>query len=177
MNNKSVEFIKNRINTGIIDYKISESDLYDNETTKILSIKEYFNALTKTKIGERYIVPNCIEHLGVDNIPTAGMPVTVIYNPDAEFDYAVCTSSMHDGTLAFTIDAIREVLLRIYIGETFNKDTAPNNFIKTEYWKDYEIIYECGDMILVSKFDDTKERDYVMIPVKWKCKRIDDCYK
>lgn len=174
MNNKSVEFIKNRINAGIICYKISESDLYDSETTKILSTKECFENFTKTKIGERYIVPNCIEHLGIYDILTAGMPVTVIYNPDTEFDYAVCTSSIHDGTLAFTIDTIREVLLRIYLGGTFNKDAAPDNFIKTEYWKNHEIIYECGDIILVSKYDDTRETDYVMIPVKWKCEIIDE---
>lgn len=118
----------------------------------------------------------------ISSISEAGLKihnnVTVIYNPEANFDYFTNYQSRNDGTLLFTIEAMQQVLLNVMNIKTYCTTKVPDDFV--ENFESYNVTYTIGNIISVCEHSEkfgTKEkpwmmqRDTAMLPIKFEVEK------
>lgn len=95
---------------------------------------------------------------------------TLIYDPEAEFEYSISNSSRHDGSLIFAQENINASLSDILLGKAF-KD-VPENKTNCDYY------LTMGDIVVINESDirfATKEKPWmverttVVIPLICRC--------
>lgn len=99
--------------------------------------------------------------------------IEVQYNPDADFDYFTTESCICDGTLMFYFDLCREILEKLFFGNTQYKPKLPENYEKD--MDKYIIKYVVGDFVFSDEFGEefaTEDKPWmlsrfsVMLPIK-----------
>jgi len=79
------------------------------------------------------------------------MNVTIVYNPDADFEYFSSDVCIHDGTLLFLFESIEDLIYKVLEAETYNASTAPTAFVNNP-WA-YDVEYTVGDFVINTQYD------------------------
>ena len=96
---------------------------------------------------------------------------TIQYDPEADFDYCVCDTVVHDGTLLFIHELFYDILKKIIAIRTFNTTTIPKDFQENSF--KYDVHYTVGDFVWRTEhgnFSDEKPwlrcKTMAMLPIK-----------
>ena len=167
MNGKSLEFVKNRFNSGNCNKEFATNKyktLCENSTQEWLNSRLFESENNKWDMSL----------VGTDDNGKGFKILTSInYNPDADFEYFTMQRCVCDGTLIFYSDLVEDILLSLTGGETYNKEKEPDDFINNQY--EYDRVYEIGDLVLGDEFSSkfaTKEKPWmqsrftVFLPIK-----------
>lgn len=101
------------------------------------------------------------------------MHISVLYNPEAEFDYLSSASCRCDGTLTFAFDLCDEIIVNLLSGKSCYEFKKPKD-LDISPWN-YDVEFEVGDFVFVEEYGkqfSTKEKPWmtsrftVMLPVK-----------
>lgn len=88
----------------------------------------------------------------------------VVYDPDADFEYFTSESSVHDGTLLFEVELIREVVARVAMGYTYYIPKGiPKNKLK----------YTIGNIIVLNEYEESA--DWIPQNKPWMHQRTTVC--
>jgi len=137
--NNSLEFIKNRIAEGHTDRMPVDGWEDANIINPISNYERMPEICGVVKDNEINVTMQCQE---------GSSEITVKYDPNIKYEYFTMRSVTHDGTLAFILDAIEEILLRPFRLATVPADSGvtQNNFFK------YDYEYIIGDVIIHKDF-------------------------
>lgn len=120
---------------------------------------------------ENYIVFNKKTLIKIQDKNGNTMERTVIFkfNPNADFEYFTSASTIHDGTLLFELDCIKQCMINVLTATTYFKGN------KSELRNDSMFIYTIGNFVVVNEFDESKfattekpflqQRTTVMLPL------------
>lgn len=92
--------------------------------------------------------------------------VSVRYDPDAEFEYFVSSSSRHDGTLLFELETMGIVANKICSGASYFAPTPPLSDRKTYIIGDLVLLNEYGEEFGTQEKPWMRMRTTVCLPVK-----------
>lgn len=168
--NKSQEFIIDRIKNGYCS-----DEFIAEEFEKTLCLRPF-----------KVLPPNLIDLVKDDSLTLmlegetlsgdkGTTKITLRYDPNAEFEYFTSDICTHDGTLTFLMDAIGNIINKLFELGTYNISNIPPDF-KDHVW-DYDYEYIIGDFVINSQVDDKyapedkpwmKEKQIVTLPIKWK---------
>lgn len=158
--NNSIEYIKSVIASGRVakDFPCNgwnDAEIIDplQMLKKVFDVKPNENGEILTTVANRTHV--------------------IKYDPKASYDYFTSTRIVHDGTMVFTITAIKELLLKITSGNTYCADKAPENF--KDFSVPARIAFTIGDIVILSKCGMNEingnvipsEKQTIAIPIKW----------
>lgn len=167
MNEKSIEFVKYRINNGYC--KGMKNNEYNSfqELNPIKNIEQ----LTNIKIDNdlvKYVISFNDNH----NV-NRSTDVIIKYNENAEFDYFTMETVICDGTLYFFQELIDKVLYKVITCNTSYTENLTEDILNN--LQDYKIVYIIGSLVLTSEYNDKfapkdkpwmKGRFSVMLPIK-----------
>ncbi|WP_346938272.1 hypothetical protein [uncultured Clostridium sp.] len=163
MENKSINFIKNRIKNNYCgDMKNNTYDSF-KEINPISYLSEYFNGYDLKNNALEYTIKTNDEEIDI----------AIEYNVDETFEYFTNETVICDGTLIFFNELINKVLSNILQCRTYNKHNAPKDF--TNNPSNYKIKYIIGNLVLATEHGDEfstekkpwmKSRFTVMLPIK-----------
>lgn len=118
---------------------------------------EYLNGKRKFRIN------------GVDDSGNAAyVDVEIQFDSDADFDYFTSDSCVHDGTLLFVVQTIKNCVDKICYAQTYNKNSGEPKSGDT-------IKYEVGNFVVLNEFGKQfaledkpwlQERTTVLLPLK-----------
>lgn len=93
--------------------------------------------------------------------------VKIKYDNNVKFDYFRSEQSTHDGTFLFTFELFGKLFKSIIEGTSYLKDDEKdmNCFMKNP--SNYEVIYTFGDLVMHNKYLDEKQKQTVVLPVKF----------
>lgn len=166
MNDKSLEFVKKRITSGVCNGMENNEYEHINEIDFLAIVRkiqfnelvEVFENLWKTK-------------LLFDNGKTA--EISVKYNPNAQFDYFSTESCCCDGTLLFGVELCKKIFIKILSGQSCYIPKKPKD--AEQYPYNYDIAFEVGNFVFAEEYGKqfaTKEKPWlqsrftVMLPIK-----------
>ena len=96
---------------------------------------------------------------------------TIQYDPDADFDYCVCDTVIHDGTLLFIHELFYDILKKIITVRTFNAALIPEDFQENSF--KYDVHYTIGDFVWRTEYGSfSNEKPWLrcktmaMLPIK-----------
>ena len=170
MNNHSLNFVKDRIASGLCNGM--ENNIYRNIyevpflniTNNLQSQIPWYDNMIKFKL------------YGNTDDFSDEMNVTVRYNPDAKFEYFTMERCINDGTLYFFEDLFFKVINKLYgvqYDRTYNIKKAPSDFLTNPF--NYDIKYTVGNFVCSTEnFCDfsigsepwMRSRFTVMLPIK-----------
>ncbi|EOS48293.1 hypothetical protein C810_01383 [Lachnospiraceae bacterium A2] len=166
MRDKSLEFVKKRIESGVCNGM--EKDKYNHlYEVDFLKISEQIKFSNTVKVSENLLE---VELPFKDN---KGTTISVTRNTEAEFDYMTVERCRCDGTFVFFIDLCKKILEKILKGETCYSPKIPKD-AKEKLYK-YNIRFEVGNFIFAEEYGEdftTKEKPWmksrftVMLPIK-----------
>lgn len=158
---KSLEFC---VTTASNPLRSRYSDRDWNAAIEIES-ESLFDILLK---GERnFIVEGMGEHGGSINID-----INLSFNKDTDFDYFASDSCIHDGTLLFSTELMRNIIERVCCAATYNSQLR-------EPKSGDKVAYTVGNFVILNEYDgdfihDNKpwmrERTTVLLPLKFEIK-------
>lgn len=174
--NKPEEFVLKRIASHDIIVN-DDKDKISLQKTNVFPVSDYIKgAKTKEGLEQEYKMVkknNCIDIL-MKSETGENIEFKIKYDNNAQYEYCTTQISTHDGTLIFQFEAIKELLVRIFTCSTYNKETAPNDYLinQSKYITEYTI----GDIVIVSYFGifDINgrmipgQRDIVCLPISVK---------
>lgn len=168
MKNKSLEFVKKSIESGM--YKNVKIDDFDTmkEIEFIHFLKSFFELNKEIIRLDDGILKYSHELKGGGLINAS-----IVHDEDEDFQYFIAEEYICDGTISFHFSLYKEVLEKLYYLKTFFKKSAPKDLEENPC--KYDIKYTVGDFVLCSKVSDEfatkekpwlKERVTVMLPVR-----------
>ena len=160
---KSIDFCKQRAKESNFDFLPGTQF---NEVNSLDILETMFNDNTKEIIS--LITKDGLEL--TDNI-------TVIYDPDADFDYFTNARCRNDGTLLFALENMQKVLMNVLDTTTCCKTKIPKDFLYNS--SKYHCTYTIGNIVTTTEHSEefsTEEkpwmtqRDTAMLPIKFDVK-------
>lgn len=172
MKNKSLEFVKKSIESGMYkNVKINDFDTM-KEVPFIPFLKKVFEfnkeiiRFDDGILRYSHELKDCEKGIGL-------IDAQIVHDEDEDFQYFIAEEYICDGTMSFHFSLYKEILERLYYLKTFFKKSEPKDLEKNP-WK-YDIKYTVGNFVLCSKYSDEfsteekpwlKERVAVMLPVR-----------
>jgi hypothetical protein len=171
--NNSLEFVRNRIETG----NCNNMDIKNFSNMSICDFWLFISTVPNPKF----------QSLFVNNITTYKMEgevngvkgnrnVIIEYNPNAKFEYFTMEACKCDGTLLFLNEIMYEAFKKVLMCTTYNTNTVPADLMD-RYW-DYDTCYTVGDFVVNTEYGEfgTTEKPWMntkwtaMLPIKceWK---------
>lgn len=167
MNNHSLNFVKDRITSGLCNGM--ENNIYRNMyevpflniANNLQSSIPWYDNVIKFKL------------CGNTDDSSGEMNVTVRYDPDAEFECFTMERCKCDGTYIFFEELYAMILNKVYGAQTYNIEKAPSDFCDHPF--NYNIEYIVGDFVNAEEYGDEfsiedkpwiKSRFSVMLPMK-----------
>lgn len=168
MKNKSLEFVKKSIESGM--YKNVKIDDFDTmkEVEFIPFLKSFFR-LNKEIIRFDDGILRYSHELKGSGLVNA----SITHDEEGDFQYFIVEECICDSTMSFHFSLYREILERLYYLKTFFKNSKPKD-LEDNLWK-YDIKYTVGNFVICSKISDEfatkekpwlKERVTVMLPIR-----------
>lgn len=145
--NKSIEYIKRRVSSDDGNTVRMPIDGWDKAS--VVNPINYFKINFQHMIDLLKEENKIIFNFKTDSSEKE-MEIIIDYNPDAEFDYFTMISTTHDGTLLFTIDALNDILERLFSVSTYKAEGVTLDFLI--HTLDYDISYIIGDIIIHRDF-------------------------
>ena len=166
MSDKSLEFVKKRIASGVCNGM--ENNKY-----------EHMNEIDFPTIASKIKFNECVEisenlwktKLLFENGETT--EISVKHNSNAQFDYFSTESFCCDGTLLFMLELCEKVLNRILTGQSCYIPKIPKDAGEKPY--NYDISFEVGNFVFAEEYGEQfatedkrwmKSRFTVMLPIK-----------
>lgn len=158
MKNKSIEFVKQRIQSGNTGLELNVlDDCYEMsfiDAAQQCLTEEVYNAVKQN---------NCLKLVLSINDNKADFSVK--YDPDAEFEYFTMISCVCDGTLIFLLENIAEIINKVLYMKTYNTTTLPFDYV--EHCDKYKTTYTVGNLVICSEFGEYGVDDWVPEDKKW----------
>ena len=165
MDNNSLDFVKNRIDSGETNLSISDYE-------SIIQV----NLLNWLRDNDNEEVASCIsDEISVTN---GDFNYTIKYDPNCEYDYFTMSRCNCDGTLIFYNELCSKTLNKVINAETCKSDSMTDEIY--DNIKDYIVEYTIGDFVFGDEYDlekfGTKEKPWmhsrftVMLPIKFDVK-------
>lgn len=166
MDNKSLEFVKNRIKSGVCNGMESNNYTSMQEVDFMRIVKNFqFNKIVK-------VTDNSWEtELEFEAELKKKMKIKVSHNPNAEFDYFTTESCRCDGTYIFKMGLCGEILKKMLSGQSYYAPKLPKDFDE----KDYDITLEVGNFVFADEYGEEfseknkpwmKSKFTAMLPIK-----------
>lgn len=101
------------------------------------------------------------------------MRISVLHNPEADFDYLASERCCCDGTLVFVIELCDQILKKLLTGKSCYEPKKPKE-LDEKPWN-YDVEFEVGDFVFAEEYGEqfsTKDKPWmtsrftVMLPVK-----------
>lgn len=135
-----------------------------------------FNEVNSLDILETMFNDNAKEIISLITKDGLELPnnITVIYDPDADFDYFTNARCRNDGTLLFALENMQEVLIKVIGAATCYRLKMPKDILYST--SKYHCTYTIGNIVTAtehSKEFSTEEkpwmtqRDTAMLPIKF----------
>lgn len=166
MKDKSLEFVKKRIASGVCNGMENNKYEHMNEIDFLAIVsKIQFNELVE--VSENLWKTKLL----FDNGKTT--EISVKYNPNAQFDYFSTESCRCDGTLLFAIEMCKKIFNKILVGQSCYIPKKPKDIEKNPY--NYDVYFEVGNFVFAEEYGEqftTKEKPWmksrftVMLPIK-----------
>lgn len=167
MSNKSLEFVKKRINSDLCKgvnkktYDFMKELNFRNVVEKILH-KEFGSDGLKMDIPLQKADSGTIANIGLK----------IVYDADANFQYFTIESCLCDGTLIFYNELVNRILNKLLALETCYKLTKPKDAERN--LEKYNICYTVGNFVFASGNEHNPPKDKlwmndriaVMLPIK-----------
>lgn len=166
MGDKSLEFVKKRIASGVCNGM--ENDKYEHmneiDFTTIAS-KIQFNELVE--VSENLWKTKLLFENGKTT------EVSVKHNPNAQFDYFSTERCICDGTLLFAVELCKKIFNKILTGQSCYTPKMPKDAGEKPY--NYDISFEIGNFVFTEEYGEQfatedkpwmKSRFTVMLPIK-----------
>lgn len=146
--NKSIEFIKQRINEGVCADWVPKTGWDKANVFNPYDILEFDEAAR----NEQNFMLSC------DGYNTK---VQIIYDPNADFDYVSFDQCWHDGTLLFDYETMYNVAKKPFGLFTYNKNIVPEDFdcdsLASVFKFEYEFII--GDIVELTEYSESPFKD------------------
>ena len=163
--NRSIEFVKSKI----INNETNGIQIDGWDDSLILNPIDYYMRFIpdlNIKNGNELFVT-----MKYDNGKQS--KITIIYDPDIDFDYFTMETTTHDGTMLFTLESIKDLLYKLLQLNTMPKDTP----IDENNVDDYDYVYTIGDIVLHRDFgiksinghNRMAQTDTIILPIKFDC--------
>lgn len=160
---RSSYYILSRIKNGKCNgVNVTKEDLievkFDDIVTGFINI-ETLNAIK---------FDNTIQHVIAMNIDGKNIErkFTIIYDPNAIFDYFTTQRCVCDGTTVAYESLVSEILTDIMLGRTFCKANVPHDY--KDNWFNYDIVYTVGNFVFAKEYGEQfAPQDKI-----WMCSRI-----
>ena len=141
MTNKSIEFVKNRIESGLFD---AGKDVYD--FSKAIT----FSPIDLLESPYKDLFTSKDAHIEGKNANGNLLRIYYKYNPDGDFSYMSYDKCFSDGTILFTKESMDKLLWKVLMAQTIDKsqqEAIQNPDIT-------ELHYEIGDIVNISEYGD-----------------------
>ncbi|MBD5589360.1 hypothetical protein [Clostridium botulinum] len=163
--NKSIEYIKNRIENSIDDIGDIPLDNWDN--VKVINPMKWLESEFNIPVDNNKVKCDLTINKKFKN------EITIEYNDKVDYDYFTSDFITHDGTLLFQAQAINKMMLKLLKRETYSKKIATDGFISNPF--NYDIKYTIGDILINSDYGIKKingnkmrgQKDCIVLPVKF----------
>lgn len=166
MNDKSLEFVKKRIASGVC------SDMENNKY-------EHMSEIDFPVIASKIRFNECVEisenlwkiKIPFENGKTA--EISVKHNPNAKFDYFSTEACCCDGTLIFAVWLCEKIFSKILTGQSCYTPKKTKEAEEKPY--NYDIVFEVGNFVFAEEYGEQfsteekpwmKSRFTVMLPIK-----------
>jgi hypothetical protein len=138
MVSNTIENIKNAINNRQIELKntINFDTVEIHDTVEL--IKSMYGIKSATIIDINASCENKTRNIKIE------------LEDDFEPEYFIVRFSTHDGTMIFVQQLYKQALYEILSGSTFNRDTAPTDYIKN--YMSYDLKYTIGKTYFFNDF-------------------------
>lgn len=99
--------------------------------------------------------------------------VDIEFDEDADFDYFVCSSLIHDGTLLFVTNAVSDCIMKVGLAQTYDSRKGPHKS---------HVKYTVGNFVVLNEYDKDfappdkpwmNERTTVLLPIKYENEKDD----
>lgn len=162
MNNKSLNFVKQRIESDLVDETLQDIKFTSMNETSFLRFCREQNIIDKDKTYRetKYIKEDSKEYI----------TQIIQYDPDANFQYFTTAICKCDGTMLFYFDLMLKCIERMLEFHTWSKEVETPKELNGTTLK-----YTVGDFVIASEYGDqcaTKEKPWmrsrfiVMLPIK-----------
>lgn len=166
MNDKSLEFVKKRIASGVCNGM--ENNKY-----------EHMSEIDFPVIARKIRFNECVEiseNLWKIKIPFENGKTTEIsvkHNLNAKFDYFSTEVRRCDGTLIFAVELCEKIFSKILTGRSCYTPKMPKGAEEKPY--NYDIVFEVGNFVFAEEYGEQfatkekpwlKERVTVMLPIR-----------
>lgn len=162
---KSLEYVKNRIASGKTDF----TDIKWSGDFIEVDLKGIFKNQFNVDFPDAGAIA---QH---DDILIA----EIIYDPDADFNYFATSQRIHDGTLLFVYETFADLINKVLMCGTYNKEVIENLQLpkdNPEFYKKHHLKYTIGDIVWGTEMGGDyvpkdklwmRERTTAMLPIKF----------
>lgn len=158
MNNKSIEFVRQRIVSGNTDLELSRlNNCY--EMSFLDAVQQCLNEQIYDVIKQN----NCLRLVLDINDKKANFSIK--YDPDADFEYFTMESCVCDGTLIFLLENIAKIIDKVLHMGTYNTNTLPSDY--ADNCDKYKATYTVGNLVICSEHGEYGVDDWVPEDKKW----------
>lgn len=166
MSEKSLDFVKKRIASGICDG-------IENEKNTTIIEADFIEIAKRMKFNKIVQVSENLWEIQLPLESNKSVKILVSYNPDADYDYISSESCYCDGTIYFFAGLCSKIFEKILTGQSLYAPKIPKD--AEEYLYNYDISFEVGDFVLIEEYGEqfaTKEKPWmqsrftVMLPIK-----------
>lgn len=156
---KSLEYCK------LVASDTSRSNFSDRDWSKTIEVEETENFFDEYLNEERKLKIN-----GTDNDGNkVNLNVELSFDANADFDYFISESSVHDGTLVFELNAMEKCVQKVCCGVTYNKKLlAPQNRDSIKFTVgNFVVLNEFGNQFSTDDKPWLQQRTTVLLPLKY----------
>lgn len=170
MNNHSLNFVKDRIASGLCNGM--ENNQYESmQEVNLMDVLNYYKH--NITFDDKNVCKRIILNATTDANLKGDIEIQVKYDPEAEFEYFTMETCICDGTLFFFYELMATVLNKVFEFNTYNKEKIPNDYASNPFI--YKLKYIIGNPVIAvehnAKFA-TEDKPWmldrfsVMLPIK-----------
>lgn len=171
MNGKSLEFVRDRIKSGMCN------GMENNKYERFFECQDSFPECFNNILSYPYMQENKLRfklNASVGGTQKQGeLGISVEYNPDAQFEYFTMERRQCDGTLIFYKELMGRAVEKILGLQTINVNNKPLDFDINPFI--YNVEYTVGNFVIGMEYGDefsTEEKSWmksrfsIMLPIK-----------